>query len=401
MLLGTRVKNYRFLTDMKAGMLADEITHYSEDPQAAFSAGLSPVFPLTNLVAFVGRNDTGKSGFLDALSFVSDTLKQGCRNSATLAGRGGFTHLQKNKDAPVSASMLFSLCLRTDGEKRDCYVSYDIDILADRYGRPYISKEIVRIREEKPRGGAISFSDVLLLENGAGQILHEGVMRKAGVADSLISGVTSYGALLEYPILTALYQEIAHWFFCHFSSGKKPNIPVAPGAHRHLNAAGSNAENVLRYIEHEDPERYARLMMKIRSKIPQVKHNVNLPDFFKESPNKLFLYLLLLEDSRPNPLIFMETPSEGLYHDMVDVLATEFREYVLRHQRTQLFFSTHNPYILESLAPSEVWIFSRDDSRTHATYVHCAGASPVVSEMYKQGVGMGAIWYAGHFEDEE
>ena len=407
MLLGIRIQNYRYLTHMTVGMTAEDVSHHREDPLAAFSAGLTPVFPLANLTAFVGKNDTGKSVFMDALSFLSDTLRHGCRSSSTMSGRTGFSVIASHPEKPVSFSLLFSMPLYLDGNTTKCYISYDLRIEGDRNGRPFISHESVKYCPMPTDGHPAdpkSFRDVLVLENGVGKVIFDGSERKAGVADSLFTGVSAYGSLLDCPILTALYQEITHWFFCHFSHngshGRNENQAVAPGAHRHLNPMGSNAKNVLKYIEKEDPERYQRLVQKIKEKIPTVSHKGGLPDFFKESPNKLFLYLLLLEDAKPNPLVFMETPSEGLYHDMVDVLAVEFREYVLHHPQSQLFFTTHNPYILESLAPDEVWVFHRDDTREHSASAHCVATSPIVSKMYEQGVGMGAIWYAGHFEDE-
>ena len=102
----------------------------------------------------------------------------------------------------------------------------------------------------------------------------------------------------------------------------------------------------------------------------------------------------------PRPLICMETPDIGLYHDIVDVLASELRRYSIRHPYSQIIFTTHNPYILESMAPHEVWIFKREEENTGSLVkIECAGSKPIVAELYQQGVGMGAIWYSGHFDE--
>ena len=101
----------------------------------------------------------------------------------------------------------------------------------------------------------------------------------------------------------------------------------------------------------------------------------------------------------PRPLICIETPDMGLYHDIVDLLASEFRHYSVRHPLSQIIFTTHNPYILESMSPHEVWIFKREEENScNLVNIECAGANPIVAELYKQGVGMGAIWYSGHFD---
>ena len=130
-----------------------------------------------------------------------------------------------------------------------------------------------------------------------------------------------------------------------------------------------------------------------------MKKKKNLPLALKESPNKLFLYLLLLRDSRPRSTIFIETPDKDLYHDMVDVLSDEMREYTMKNHYCQIMFSTHNPYIIETLSPKEIWVFERTfEKESGDVQIRCAGADPLVMEMFHQGVGMGAIWYGGHLD---
>jgi len=397
MILGIQIQNYCVLENIKAGMLENEVGRTEKEPRTAFSAGIDPVFPFTELVAVVGRNDTGKSIFFDALSFLSDSLVNGCVAASSVASRGGFSRLISNKEKAFFVSSLFSLSVYVEEEKKDYYVSYEAEMDCDRNGKPFFSREKVRAAEKKEN---TSFFDVLTVENGRGEILLNGEMKTAGIADTRISAVSSYGSLLEYPFLTVLYQEISHWFFCDFSSsGKKDSVP-APGGHRHLNTDGSNVENVLKYMEKEDPKAYQLFTQKIKDKIPQVRHKSQLPDSFMGSPAKLFLYLLLLEDVRPRPLLCLETPDSELYHDMVEVLAQELRAYVVNRPHSQVFLTTHNPYILESLAPQEVWNFERKEEKGKKVSVRCMAQIPIILEMYEQGVGMGAIWYAGHFDDE-
>ena len=394
MLLGIHIRNYLIFSDVKAGMLEEELDRYVRDPQIAFSAGFAPVFPFREMVAIVGRNDTGKSLFFDALSYVCASLVHGCSKAAVMNGRKGFSVIAAERGEPVFFSLLFSSPLFSEKEAQEYFISYEMSIRCDRYGRPFFLKETVRAAEKTP---PYSFFDVLSVENGCGQVLSEGKMTAGGITDTRISAVSSYGALMGYPILTALYREISRWFFCDFSHETTEKTAVPPGGHHHLNIDGSNARNVLEYMEYENPEACRRLTEKLREKIPGVRHKDKLPEIFRMSPRKLFLYLLLLEDARP--LLCLETPDNDLYHDMVDVLAAEFRAYTLRHAHSQIFFTTHNPYILESLSPQEIWVFNRGGEDFFITSIRCAAKSPIIAEMNKQGVGMGAIWYAGHFDD--
>ena len=199
-----------------------------------------------------------------------------------------------------------------------------------------------------------------------------------------------------------LYKEISQWFFCSFSSEEQSSYYYeggAPGGHKHLNSTGSNVGNVLEYIKMENEEEYERIVNEIKEKIPTMKRKKNLPLALKESPDKLFLYLLLLRDSKPRSTIFIETPDKDLYHDMVDVLSDEMREYTMKNHYCQIMFSTHNPYIIETLSPKEIWIFERSFEKDDGDVsIRCAGEDPLVMEMFHQGVGMGAIWYGGHLD---
>ena len=79
----------------------------------------------------------------------------------------------------------------------------------------------------------------------------------------------------------------------------------------------------------------------------------------------------------------------------------EMRAYTLRNGYCQIIFSTHNPYIIETLSPKEVWIFERSFEKDAGDVrIRCAGDDPLVCEMFRQGVGMGAIWYAGHLDSD-
>ena len=199
------------------------------------------------------------------------------------------------------------------------------------------------------------------------------------------------------------YREILRWYFVGFRKDQTYQIPedMTPGGHKHLNNEGSNAKNVLAYLRQEKPGEYKAILSKLMEAIPGL-HDKDEKAVLKhfQKPDMLALFLLLLSDPDPKPLILMESPDEGLYHDMLDILASEMRNYSMRYPGCQIFFTTHNPYILENLSPSEIWVFSRGEKTwDDQIEIRCAGSIPIVQELYDQGVGMGAIWYAGHFDN--
>ncbi len=403
MLLGIRIKNYTLFLDDRAGALLEDYLSGRINNNHAMSAGLSPVIPLSNLNAIIGRNQSGKTSFFDCLSFISDSISKGCAEASVIRGRPGFSRLLSAGADRMDFELLF---LMSNGHNPtlpdDFYISYCFSLSPDNNGKPSFDSEKVRFCTRPNKED--SYTTVLDIEKGKGKVMFSDVMIDASITDVRHSALRSYGNIKQCAVLNALHEEITHWFFCRFSVSKVSNgtkQQIAPGGHKHLNSDGSNVKNVLEYMEKEDPRSYRRLMDRINGKIPKVgKVKDKLPDDFRDSPNRLFLYLLLFNDPVPRPLICIETPDTELYHDMVDVLSAEFRDYSIRNPYSQILFSTHNPYIVEALSPDEVWIFKRsEEDDAESVYIHCAGADPIVSEMYHQGVGMGAIWYSGHFDD--
>lgn len=402
MLLGIKINNYSIFLEDKIGALIEDFQSGLVKDSASLSSGAPIAFPLSGINALIGRNQTGKSLFLDILSFISDSTVKGCAEASVIRGRKGFTHLVANADKPIDFEMCFEINAKdTPYNMTTALLSYHFSLTADAHGRPSYNHEQVDVYSGE------DFSllrTVLGVRNGKGIVRFRNEESEAEISDSRFSALRTYGSMPQCPLLSRIFYEISRWYFCKFSSpsnGNGTRTAVAPGGHKHLDSYGTNVQNVLDYIRIERPDHFERLTERIHGKIPSVgKLKDKLPESFRQSPNKLFLYLLLLEDLKPRPLICIETPDMGLYHDMVDVLSAELRAFSIRHPECQVIFTTHNPYILESIAPEEVWIFKRDtEDLEGAVEVTPAASDPVVVEMYEQGVGMGAIWYAGHFDD--
>lgn len=380
MLLGIRISNFDVFDDDKCGSLM-------EDPID------SP--RLKGLNALIGRNNTGKSCFLNCMSFIKRTVTVDAAKAAVSDGRPGFYNLMHDTGKPCEFTMFFKI-------KGRRYIQYELKIGATRFGSPKIIYEAASLSVKDENG----FKTVPLMEltDGAGKVYVKGVPEETSITDEHLTALNILGRIGRYEELVLLYREIERWFFCSFSiddAGSYFTDGNAPGGHKHLNGDGSNVINVLQYMKDTDPENADTIIEEIRNKIPFMKKKKNLPQQLEESPNKLFLYLLLFRDKDPHSTIFIETPDNDLYHDMVDVLSDEMREFTINNPFSQIIFTTHNPYIIETVNPKEIWIFSRrfgaDEDQVS---IRCAGSDPLVNELFKQGVGMGAIWYGGHLDPE-
>ncbi len=402
MILGVEIENFDVFDRDRAGILIDESIEVAKEKAAGKND--SAYNRLRNLNALVGRNSTGKTSFMGCLSFLQDVITDGCAEASITKGRPGFANMSPDISKPSFFRVFFKLEDSAKGKPK--YVQYEIGISTSIYKSPYISSE--KALTTVIDGDEIKTVKLLDIEEGRGTISFpgagEGEMGEVVVDDEHLPALSIYGKLSKYTDFVALFREIRNWFFCSFSSDEQSsyfNEGGAPGGHKHLNSLGSNVGNVLEYMKMSDEAGYEKIISEIKSKIPTMKHRKNLPEALKESPDKLFLYLLLLHDGAPRSTIFIETPDKDLYHDMVDVLADEMRAYTLRNGYCQIIFSTHNPYIIETLSPKEVWIFERTFEKDSGDVtIRCAGGDPLVCEMFRQGVGMGAIWYAGHLDSE-
>ena len=402
MILGVEIENFDVFDRDRAGILIDESIEVAKEKAAGKND--SAYNRLRNLNALVGRNSTGKTSFMGCLSFLQDVITDGCAEASITKGRPGFANMSPDISKPSFFRVFFKLEDNAKGKPK--YVQYEIGISTSIYKSPYISSE--KALTTVIDGDEIKTVKLLDIEEGRGTISYpgagEGEMGEVVVDDEHLPALSIYGKLSKYTDFVALFREIRNWFFCSFSSDEQSsyfNEGGAPGGHKHLNSLGSNVGNVLEYMKMSDEAGYEKIISEIKSKIPTMKHRKNLPEALKESPDKLFLYLLLLHDGAPRSTIFIETPDKDLYHDMVDVLADEMRAYTLRNGYCQIIFSTHNPYIIETLSPKEVWIFERTFEKDSGDVtIRCAGGDPLVCEMFRQGVGMGAIWYAGHLDSE-
>ena len=393
MILGIEIRNFDVFDSDKAGILIEDFIEKKDGGKSYNS--------LRGLNAFIGRNNTGKTSFMGCMAFLKDCITQGCAVASISYGRPGFANMTPDISSPSTFRVFFKL----EDKKNGCpkYIQYELGIVTSRYMSPVIDEEKIILVTEKD-GGKTPVT-ILDMKCGEGFIINlddSPDKSDIGVEDEHLTALSLYGKISGYRDFVTLYKEISSWFFCSFSSEEQSSYYYdggAPGGHKHLNSSGSNVGNVLEYIRMNDEEEYERIVTEIKDKIPAMKHKKNLPLALKESPDKLFLYLLLLRDKSPRSTIFIETPDKDLYHDMVDVLSDEMREYTMKNHYCQIVFSTHNPYIIETLSPKEIWIFERSFEKDSGDVsIRCAGEDPLVMEMFHQGVGMGAIWYGGHLD---
>ena len=423
---GIRFKNYRVLNDATLGKLWN--TQHNQ--------------PLTPMTAVIGKNGVGKSSLFDAFGFLADCLKLGVEEACDARGRGGFDRIRSQGQAgPIE----FEVYYREERSARP--ITYELAINKDASGRPYVSSERLRQRRSgQRRGWPFSF---LIMEDGSG-VVWKGDAQGEQIAESdeaesdisaflrilLISedeesaerevielqdkrklGIATLGALKQHPRISAFRQFIEGWYLSYFTPDAARSLPLA-GPQRHLNVHGDNVGNVVQYMRREYSERFDRILDGIANKVPGIDYidtertadgrlllRFNEKGFkdplyaqqMSDGTLKVFAYLLMLEDPEPPPFICVEEPENGLYHKLLEVLADEFRSHASRRRSaSQVFVTTHQPYFVNALSPSETWVLEK--GMDGFSTIRRASDDRTVRAMVEEGLPLGGLWYSDYLD---
>ena len=113
---------------------------------------------------------------------------------------------------------------------------------------------------------------------------------------------------------------------------------------------------------------------------------------------KIFAYMLLLEDPNPPPFLCIEEPENGLYHKLLESLTSEFREHAsARKGGSQVFITTHQPYLVDALSPEEVWILEKKDDGF--SYIRRASDNNLIKKLVEEGLPLGSLWYSEYLDE--
>ncbi len=423
---GIRIRNFRSLRDVTLGKVLSV-----QSPE-----------PLTPMTAVIGKNGVGKSTLFDAFGFLADCLKSGVEDAFDARGRGGFDRVRSQGTAgPIELEVYY----KEDGNARP--ITYELSIDKDSSGRPYVSKERLRQRRKgQKHGWPFSF---LILNEGHGiawkgeeagheinenteqldileliqEIEHsdsEEESRETDVVeldDYRKLGIATLGSLKQHPRISAFRRFIEGWYLSYFSPDAARSLPLA-GPQKHLNIHGDNLGNVVQFMEREHAKKFRTILERIAAKIPGVERidTERSPDgrlllrfndkgfedpFYSQQMSdgtlKVFAYLLLLEDPVPPPFLCVEEPENGLYHKLLESLATEFRDHASSQKSgSQVFVTTHQPYFVDALSPEEVWVLEK--GQDGFSVVRRASDDLTVKNMVTEGLPLGSLWYSDYLD---
>ncbi len=420
-ILGFRVRNFRTLKDITFGQLWNQRERSS---------------PLTPLTAVIGRNGVGKSTLFDAFGFLSDCLRLGVEEACDQHNRGGFSRIRSQG---ASDPIEFSIYYREDDRSRP--ITYEVSFDLDSTGRPFVKSERLRQRRaNQSRGWPFSFlilndgkgvvwknESIGIVERDEGEFTLEQILESTDeeapdtevieMDDARRLGIATLGSLRQHPRISAFRRFIEGWHLSYFTPDAARSLPLA-GPQRHLNVHGDNLGNVVQFMEREHPKRFKEILSSIAKKIPGIKdidthktedgrlllrfNDSSFDDpFFAQQMSdgtlKVFAYLLLLEDPSPPPFLCIEEPENGLYHKLLNALAHEFRVHARTKGRgSQIFLTTHQPYLVDALSPEEVWVMEKGENGFST--IRRASDDQLVQNMVAEGLPLGGLWYSDYLD---
>lgn len=423
MIQGIRIRNFKSLKDITLGNLCDD----------------NSTAPLTPITAVIGKNGVGKTSLFDVFGFLADCMKYGVAEACDV--RGGFDRVVSQGQKAIY------LCLVYQSQETKHIFRFELTIDVNEKGLPQLQRErLFRCVNNNERGLYL----LVAVNDGAGFAWsreHEGQLyqdlsevskfnEKPEMVDLFLLGVKPKGeqgitlsdkskdklavSILarvgDFPRCEYLYYFIENWYMSYFTPDAARNINQK-GAQQHLNRSGDNLSNVVEFMMDEHPERFQAVLERIASKIPgigkistyrdSVTRNLYLmfegKGFAKpftqsqmsDGTLKLFTYLLLLEDPEPAPLLCIEEPENGLYHQLLETLAQEIREHT-SNARSQVFITTHQPYFVDALEPEEVWILEKGEDGFST--IRRASDDPLIQNMVEEGLPLGGLWYSGYLD---
>ena len=426
---GFRVVNFGVLKDIQLGKVQQKLSFdpLMQEPR---------VDPLTPLTAVIGKNGAGKSTLFDAFGFLADALKHGVEEACDMRGRGGFN---KIRTLGQTGPIMFEVSYREHGKARP--ITYELSIDVDDTDRPYVCAEWLL----QKRIGQTDNAPFLWLESGEGYVWtgdekvaevpdddsdsYNFILSSEGVSVALEDteavklqdkrklGVTTLGALQQHPRISKFRRFIENWYLSYFKPNEARALPLA-GPQRHLSASGDNLGNVVQFMEREHPKKFRSILDRIAGKIPGIDKIATLrtPDdrlllrfndkgfkdpFYAQQMSdgtlKVFAYLLLLEDPDPSPFVCIEEPENGLYHELLEILAGEFRAHATGKQGgSQIFVTTHQPNFLDGLQPKEIWVL--DKGKDGCSTIRRASDDPLVRNMVEEELPLGDLWRSGYLD---
>ncbi|NDG42559.1 MAG: ATPase [Betaproteobacteria bacterium] len=347
---------------------------------------------LTPMTVLLGPNGSGKSTVFDVFNFLAECFQFGLRYAWDRRGRGKELKTRgstgpivfelKYRERPGTPVITYHLAI-DEGAKGPEVVEEWLQWRRGTRGQPFRFLEFRRGIGKAASGDAPDSDDVRL---------------DTHLRTPDLIAVNTLGQFTEHPRVAALRDFITDWYVSCLAIDQTRNQPEA-GPQERLSKGGENLANVIQYLKEQHPERLERVEaepMPDGRLLLQIKDapfdQPVLSKYVSDGTMKMLAYLTVLYDPEPPRFIGIEEPENFLHPRLLPELAEECRA---ASERSQLFITSHSPFLLNAMRADEVRVLYRDEQGFTQAVRACDIQG--IPEFIEAGASLGHLWMEGHF----
>ena len=359
---------------------------------------------ITPLTVLLGPNGSGKSTVFDVFNFLSECFQFGLRHAWDRRGRAKELKT-RGRQEPIVIELKYR---ERPGQP---IITYHLAIDEEGKG-PVVVEEWLQWRRGA-KGKPFRFLDY---KRGIGRAIsgempdEQDQRQETPLRSPDLIAVNTLGQFSEHPRVAALREFITDWYVSYLSIDDTRAQPEA-GPQERLSKTGDNLPNVIQYLKEQHPDRLEKIFNVLRYRVPRLEKVIAeaMPDgrlllqikdapfdqpvmskFSSDGTLKLLAYLTVLYGPTPPQFVGIEEPENFLHPRLLPELAEECRAAT---KRSQLLVTTHSPFFLNAIRPTEVRVLYRDEQG----YTQTIRASDIqgIPEFMDTGAAMGHLWLEG------
>jgi predicted ATPase len=360
---------------------------------------------------FVGPNAAGKSNFLEVMRFLAHVAGQGL--SKAVGDRGGFAEIfwkGETSDNHIEFDLAVDLLIETG--KPPIPANYLLNVEGSQTGRMTVKREFLAIKHGQ------EFVNVIDMRSGHGEVKHlDGSKAFDPPADPSVS-------MLEFNIPnwagTAFktYLQLTHFY------------ELVPRAMRHLkqfvkapflNELGDNLIEYLTTLRTAHAESFREIEQVVKDTFPEIEQLIPEPNqtgqVYLSSKEKFlkrpisvwnmaggelvfiaFVAIILSPPEFGSPTTCVEEPENHLHPRLLETLVELLRQAQIRniangYGASQIFATTHSPYLVDRLKLDELVVVEKTQGETH--YTRPRDRKDLEELLSREHLGLGELWFTG------
>jgi len=359
---------------------------------------------LKPFMVFIGPNNAGKSNIFDCLQFLSDFVKRGREGHRAVRERGGFDQIVFNGD--IGQTISFELFGSIRVKEKERHYRYFVELSGGTWEGFSNKYETFSLRENSSQ----KLLEFPTKDNMARTWDESGKERGGYGGGNQGLYLSYYYDESNYPVLGHFSNEVKNWSFFNFFPGMmRESLPVRKELQ--LLSFGENLSLLFHTLQTEYPQKFKEIEGILKSAIPEIEElttaltshetgrtyvrvreksiKPSIPALgMSDGTLRLLGHLATLYLPTLPPLVCFEEPENYVHARLLELIVDLLKN---ASEKTQVFITTHSPYLVDFLQPEDLYIVEKHDG---ATQVKKAEDKKDIKEALKT-LGLGEMWYAG------